>query len=79
MDNDFFDLDDFKSSVGDLLEDVHLHADELDSTLVELINIIRLNEVASTNLVMSNKARKDRVTKVLDKLYSDYYSSNGVE
>lgn len=75
MSNDF-NLDDFKNTMVLALNDDQ-QDDILDTTLVELINIIRLNEVASSDKVLSDRARKDRVTKVLDKLYAKKYQTVG--
>lgn len=66
-----FDLDCFRSSVEDVMNDDH-DTHVMDETLVDLINIIRLNEVASK--AMSDKARKDQVTRVLDKLFAAEYA-----
>lgn len=66
-----FDLDGFKNSVESVMNDDH-HTHVMDETLVDLINIIRLNEVAAK--AMSDKARKDQVTKVLDKLFAAEYA-----
>lgn len=66
-----FDLDGFRDSVEGVMNDDH-DTHVMDETLVDLINIIRLNEVAAK--AMSDKARKDQVTRVLDKLFAAEYS-----
>lgn len=75
MSNDF-DLDEFKNTVSQAFTD-EAENDELDSTLVNLIEIIRLNEVAAQ--AMSDKARKDQIVRVLDKLYANNYTVSGAQ
>lgn len=75
MSNDF-DIGEFKNTVSQALTDEGEN-DELDSTLVNLIEIIRLNEVAAQ--AMSDKARKDQIVKVLDKLYANNYTGIGTQ